>query len=282
MDIRLEVKLTEPGAGRLFAPIGMVTPHLCAERFALQGAACALVAEAQTGQWVAVSENVAPGVTFETVFGAGSAEYPEAMFRHRKNRFTTAAVALVASAQEVAGAAGGGLAGISAIVNDTARQFSYGHVETRFYDGHDEIPALCGLTQGSCGDINAYLIAALRAAGYEAGYVAGYFFPAEKRGRCEDMHCWVVTRHNGHTQEWDIAHHLKMGRTDIAAGLNPKPGVRVPMAHSMGHSLPALGLSGLKILSQPMWLGDDGKASRAEVEISLDGWEALLESAAVA
>ncbi|MEX5728423.1 hypothetical protein Ga0609869_001776 [Rhodovulum iodosum] len=271
MTVTLEVTVSG-GAGRVFAPMGMVTPHHSPVDFALVGAEATLAAEAATGQWVAVAEGAAGPVTFRTRFAEGGPGYPEALFTHRPNRFTTAAEALGAAAEGIKAAAGGGAAGLAAIVTHVADQFSYGHPEERFYDGHDEIPALCGLTEGSCVDINTYLVAALRAAGYEAGYVTGYFFPAEKRGTCEDMHCWVVTRHEGAVQEWDIAHHLKMGRSDIGPGQNPRPGLRVPLAHSMGHDLPALGISELKILSQPMRQAPDGGLDWAEVDIRLTNW----------
>jgi hypothetical protein len=119
----------------------------------------------------------------------------------------------------------------------------------------DEVPFLsCGLTEGSCIDINGYLIAALRAAGFEAGYVTGYFFPVEKRDRCDDMHCWVVSRHQGVVLEWDIAHHLKRGTIKIRPGLNPKPGLRFAVAHSMGLDFPELGVWEMKLLAEPVWV----------------------------
>ena len=91
-----------------------------------------------------------------------------------------------------------------AVACATAERFTYGHPETRFNDGLNEVPALgCGLTEGSCVDINTYFIAALRAAGIEAGYVTGVFFPAEKGDHCDDGHCWVVTRIDGETREWE-------------------------------------------------------------------------------
>ncbi|MFZ5965441.1 transglutaminase domain-containing protein [Thalassococcus sp. BH17M4-6] len=62
----------------------------------------------------------------------------------------------------------------------------------------------CGLTSGSCTDINTYLVASLRAAWFEAGYAYGYFFPQDSGGVTHDMHCWVVTHFGGHVLEWDI------------------------------------------------------------------------------
>ena len=91
-------------------------------------------------------------------------------------------------------------------------------------------------------------------AGIEAGYLTGYYFPTEKNGTCEDGHCWVVTRIDGQTQEWDIAHHLKMGKRDIYPGLNPKPGQRAATFHSMGLRFPEVGEFTLKALIEPLVL----------------------------
>ena len=276
MSITLTITVPQPGHGPLVAPMGLATPHLGPADFAVTGGSLALMAEAQTGQWAAVIRPEGGPVRLSTRFRTRGLPYPESLFAHRPNRFTRAAEALAQGAQDVAARAGGGAVGLKAIVNDVCAQFTYGHPETRFYEGTDEMPQLCGLTEGSCVDINAYLIAALRAAGYEAGYVTGYFFPAEKRSHCEDMHCWVVTRHGGQGQERDSAHHLKMGRREIRPGLNPKPGVRVPMAHSMGLDLPDLGISEMKLIAQPMALTENGPAW-PEIEIRLEGYE-LLEA----
>lgn len=131
-----------------------------------------------------------------------------------------------------------------------------------------EIPALgCGTAEGSCVDINTYFIASLRAAGFDAGYVGGCFFPAEKGGRCDDMHCWVVTRDQGEVLEWDIAHHLKLGRRDIVPGLNPKPGYRVALSHSMGLTVPDLGVACLKLLTEPVWVDELGGTDSGDLVI---------------
>lgn len=276
MDITLSVTVKDANGGRVCAPLGMAMPGLSPVAFQVDGADPWLAADTRGEQWISVVETSGQPVTLTTRFAAGAADYPDALFTPRHNRFTLPAEALAAEARELSGAAGGGAAGLVALVNHVAGLFSYGHPEARFYDGQDEIPALCGMTEGSCVDINTYLVAALRAAGYEAGYVTGYFIPAEKRDRCDDMHCWVVTRHAGLVQEWDIAHHLKMGLRDIAPGRNPKPGVRVAMAHSMGHDLPSLGLTALKLLSQPVLVDDTGQVSWPEIEIRLSGYDALV------
>lgn len=80
--------------------------------------------------------------------------------------------------------------GIAALVAEAESRFDYAHLEQRFNDGTDSVPYLaCGLTPGSCVDINTYLVASFRAAGYEAAYVYGYFFPAERGGCTDDGHC---------------------------------------------------------------------------------------------
>lgn len=258
------------GSGRVLAPVGCPTPHLVPLGFDVEGATWRLTGDSATGQMVALIE---PGgeITLRYAFGPGRCAYPEALFHPTDSRYTRAADALVDDAQAVARAAGGGIAGLHAVVQTVATLFSYSHPETKFYDEADHVPQLCGLTEGSCVDINLYLIASLRAAGYEAGYMTGYFFPEEKRGTCEDMHCWVVSRHAGEVLEWDIAHHMKIGRQPVQPGLNPKPGRRVPMAHSMGLYFPECGLDDLKLIAEPIRLTGQGWA-RCDLDIRLEDW----------
>lgn len=269
--VTVTVAPDENGGCQLLAPVGLPTPHQVPVRFAVEGAGFELTGEATTGQMVAlVSPDPATPVTFSHTFADGGPGYPDGLFRPRPNRYTKAADALVRDARRLADGARDGHAAIEAIVNDVAEKFVYGHPEVRFNDGLEEIPYLsCGITEGSCVDINTYLIACLRAAGFEAGYMTGYFFPAEKNGCCDDMHCWVVTRHNGVVLEWDIAHHLKMGTRQICCGLNPKPGSRVAMAHSMGLDFPQLGVTGTKLIAEPLWVNGDGTLARAALDIRM-------------
>ncbi|QKV18954.1 transglutaminase-like domain-containing protein [Oricola thermophila] len=257
--------------GRLLAPVGIPTPYQLPVAFTVKGGTFSLTGETTSGQTMALIEPDGTGkVTLGYRFAEIAGHYPDPIFHPRDNRYTRAADELVSDARGIAGRARDGHAAIAAIVNDTAEKFTYGHPTTRFYEGKEEIPHLgCGLTEGSCVDINTYLIAALRAAGFEAGYVTGYFFPAEKNGCCEDMHCWVVTRHEGVVLEWDIAHHLKMGRRDICSGLNPKPGSRVAMAHSMGLDFPELGIAELKLVGEPLWLDGNGGVMPATPDIRM-------------
>ena len=254
MTIEVRYTATLPaGVEAILAPGGIATPHGTCTGCHIKGGEAYEVAEATTGTpaWAVTPQSDRVTVTYrfeDTV----TAPYPAAMFEHRPSRFTRFADDLVAEAEDAAGDRTG-LDRAAAIACATAERFTYGHPEEKFNDGLDEIPALgCGLTEGSCVEINTYFIAALRAAGIEAGYVTGFFFPEEKGDRCTDGHCWVVTRIDGETREWDIAHHLKLGTRDIRPGLNPKPGQRAAVFHSMGLSFPELGISDLKALIEPV------------------------------
>lgn len=266
------------GNRRLLAPAGIPTPWQTPLSFSVNGGSCSLAGETTTGQMAALIEPEGDGpVTLTYRFAEIAGHYPEALFRPRETRFTRAAAELVRDARRIAEDAKDGHAAIAAIVNDTAEKFTYGHPATKYYDGLEAIPHLgCGLTEGSCVDINTYLIAALRSAGFEAGYVTGYFFPMEKNGCCDDMHCWVVTRHAGAVLEWDIAHHLKMGTRSICCGLNPKPGSRVAVAHSMGLDFPAAGVFAIKLIAEPMWLDPEGGPKAARLDIRMHGTSSQL------
>jgi hypothetical protein len=259
----------EDATRKLLVPVGLPTPHQLPVQFNVLGGAVSLTGECTTGQMAAlVSPERDQTLSIRYTYRAGGPGYPEAMFEPRANRFTRAASDLVEDAVRIAEAEHDGPAGIQALVNVAAEKFQYAHPEVRFNDGSEEIPYLsCGLTEGSCVDINTYLIALLRAAGFEAGYVTGYFFPEEKQGCCEDMHCWVVTRHKGVVLEWDIAHHLKMGTRQVRCGLNPKPGDRVAVAHSMGLTFPELGITCEKLMAEPAWVSTDGQLEEVEISI---------------
>lgn len=253
---------------RLLVPVGIATPYQMPDGFSVTGGTSEILFEAHTGQAAALITPRAPLVIVHYRAAERIGAYPDAMFSHRPNRFTRAADALIDDARRIADAAPDGHAAIQALARDTAERFTYGHPDKRYYEGMDEIPHLgCGLTEGSCVDINAYLIATLRSAGFEAGYVYGYFFPAEKAGHANDGHCWVVTRHAGVTLEWDVAHHLKIGTRAICCGLNPKPGYRVALSHSMGHAFPALGITDMKLLGEAIWVDGQGRYAPADITI---------------
>lgn len=155
------------------------------------------------------------------------------------------------------------------IVTHTAGLFEYGHVDQRFNDGHDEVPVIaCGTAKGSCIDINTYLISALRVADIPTVYFAGYFFPEERGGVTNDMHCWVSTWVDGAWLEWDIAHHMKLGLgpDEVRPGYNPKPGRRYALTYGRGLTFNLDGMElALSHLSEPMWVHSDGSAQKAKI-----------------
>lgn len=260
---QLEVIIRPPIAGPLLVPAGIATPHGLVEGLEIEGGRIeALANEADLDLVAALAGHDGGPVTLRYRVEEASADtgYPDAAFRPRATRYTTAAPALAKASRAMAAAAGGGHAGIAALVAEAESRFAYDHPAQRFNDGADAVPHLsCGLTPGSCVDINTYLVASLRAAGYEAAYIYGYFFPAERGGRTDDGHCWVVTRHAGELLEWDIAHHLKAGLGPTRPGPNPRPGARVALSHSMGHSyrLPRHKVA-LKLLGEPVALSPEG------------------------
>jgi len=72
-----------------------------------------------------------------------------------------------------------------------------------------------------------------------------------------------VTRHAGRVLEWDIAHHMKAGHSPVRPTLDPKPGRRVALGHSMGHRYRIGGeWIDVKLLAEPMWVRG-GVATRA-------------------
>lgn len=259
--LTVEVSGLEPGA-RLLAPAGMAAPgEAVAAASVTGGRIAAVLPELELGLVALEIEAEGGPLTFSHVIVPDGHAYPEVMFTPRATRYTTAADDLAQASVEIARAAGGGMAGIAALVAEAEARFAYDHPEIRFNDGTDTVPYLsCGLTPGSCIDINTYLVASLRAAGFEAGYVYGYFFPAEKGGVTDDSHCWVVTRHAGEMQHWDIAHHMKAGLGPTRPALDPRPGWRVALGHSQGHRY-GHGAGGveLKLLAEPMVIGADGR-----------------------
>lgn len=255
-QLEIEVKELHPGT-RLLAPAGMCSPQDAVTATTVSGGEIiAVTLEPELGLaalWIeagggalTLTHAIAPART-----GQG---YPEAVFTPRATPYTIAADDLAQASRALAEAAGGGQAGLHALVAEAEARFTYDHPEARFDDGADAVPYLsCGTTPGSCVDINTYLVASLRAAGYEAGYVYGYFFPEEKGGVTHDMHCWVVTRHAGELLDWDIAHHMKAGLGPTKPGLNPRPGWRVALGHSMGHAYATDKTTArFKLLAEPM------------------------------
>ncbi|MEM6372467.1 MAG: hypothetical protein AAF727_06775 [Pseudomonadota bacterium] len=83
-----------------------------------------------------------------------------------------------------------------------------------------------------------------------------------------------MTREDRVLRHWDIAHHLKMGARTVRAALNPKPGVRVALSHSMGWTLAPLNAHEFKLLAEPMWR-DAHEWHAADLTITCNGYDAL-------
>ena len=279
---RLIVEIETENCAALLAPTGITTPYEGVSGLEIAGGRVThILSETELGLTACLIEPDAPKtvLTYQITLAPVGAFYPDMAFAPRLTRYTQAADALAEASREVAQKASGGLAGITALVAEAEARFSYAHPEARFNDGTDEVPYLsCGMTPGSCVDINTYLVASLRAAGYEAAYFYGYFFPEERGGMTDDGHCWVATRHAGEILEWDIAHHIKAGLGPTQPGLNPRPGKRVAMTHSMGHRyhLPepdgGRSESMIKILGQPIGVSADMQIIFPDLKVNLDPW----------
>jgi len=269
MSIEMIVTVTADRSGQLIAPMGLSSGAATCQGVEVEGATVTRRTDTALSQEVMILTPEAGQVTLRYAFDPIPAPEPEAMFAPHDSRFTRCHPDLATEARSIVAAGG-----VSAMVAHVTSLFDYGHTNDRFYDDADAMPQLCDLTTGSCVDINAYLVASLRAAGVEVGYLTGYFIPEERRDHTTDMHCWVVTRQDGRVQYWDIAHHLKMGRQDIAPGLNPKPGVRVAMAHSMGWTVPGVPFADFKLVAEPMWFDASGW-DQADCTFRLTGYDAL-------
>jgi hypothetical protein len=266
----LHVTITTGGEDLIIAPTGLVTPYHAVDGLSAEGGRIiSVLAESELGLSAALIRPEDDTVSLRYALDEHPVRgvYPEAAFLPRDTPHTRAASELAAASREIAAAAGGGRAAIEALVAEAEARFEYGHPEARFTDGQSAVPYLsCGLTEGSCVDINTYLIASLRAAGFEAAYFYGYFFPQERGGITDDGHCWVVTRHEGEILEWDIAHHIKAGLGPTRPALNPRPGARVALTHSMGHRYCGpMGEINVKVLGEPMRLPADGLPERVSL-----------------
>lgn len=270
----LDVKVTVNLGSKILAPAGIATPNRAVTGLTVIGGQVeAVLNEAELGIVALLIVPEADVVTLRYAIKdcAALGPYPEVAFSPRETAYTCAARELADASREIALQAGGGRAGIEALVAEAEARFRYGHPDARFTDGHDAVPYLsCGLTEGSCVDINTYLIASLRAAGYDAAYFYGYFFPKERAGMTDDGHCWVVTRHAGEVLAWDIAHHIKAGLGPTRPGLNPRPGQRIAMTHSMGHRYHHGGQTiDLKLLGTPVGVRADQAPSDLDLEARL-------------
>lgn len=270
--LTVDILNLQPGT-LLMAPAGITTPHDSITSTGVKGAQVVnVLMEPELGLSALLLEVQDDSVQIMHQLSPvpDTAAYPASVFTPRRNRFAEASEQLAHASREIAAAAGGGRGGIEALVAEAEARFTYAHPQVRFNDDSERVPFLaCGTTPGSCIDINTYLIASLRAAGFEAGYVYGYFFPHERDGQTHDMHCWVITRHHGEILEWDVAHHMKAGLGNTRPGLNPRPGHRIALGHSLGHRYHtgAGQTIDLKLLAGPLALSASGSWDKCQLRV---------------
>ncbi|MCP4790594.1 MAG: transglutaminase domain-containing protein [Gammaproteobacteria bacterium] len=155
------------------------------------------------------------------------------------------------------------------LIHKTADMFAYGHVEQRFTEGKSQVPPLCGITNGSCVDINTFLIAAARSLGIKVQYLAGYWFHPS-RSHTHDMHCWLDFEVETGHEYWDVAHHLKWDVEGLHAGLNPAGGRRWLMSYGRGLTFQTIhGEVSISHFSEPLWVYSDGSVMAPQLHIEL-------------
>lgn len=261
------VELAEGAASHnavaLIAPLGIDTEFQRFRAFeAPAGWLATIVAEERTGQLAAilVPSDRNAFARIRHTFADSPSRLDQDAYVPEDTPLARAAAELASDACRIAAEAGCGRAGIRAIVADTSARFDYGEVppEQRWYHGQDAVPQVA-CASGNCIDINTYLVAALRAAGYPTAYLTCYFFDDDPSGIDSGMHCWVRTSADGVVEDWDIAHFKKVGRSDVAAALNPVPGRRFALAYGRDHHYRWGGLD-IRVAtpSRPMWVLEDG------------------------
>lgn len=258
----------------LLVPQAITTGHQTFAGLKIEGIGPSqCITEKTSGQKAVFLTDLPTNLVLNYAFeGTGRQDRPDD-YAHFKNRYTRASLQLRDEIDDLID--DDSLRTAQRIVSHTASLFDYGHPDEKFYDGHDDVPVVaCGTAKGSCVDINTYLISALGVAGIPTVYFAGYFFPQERDGLTNDMHCWVATWINGAWLEWDIAHHMKMGMSadDIRPAYNPKPGRRIAMTYGRGLTFD-INTTELILshLSEPRWVFADGDTQTARIEARLIG-----------
>ena len=158
---------------------------------------------------------------------------------------------------------------VRALVDHTVAHFEYTHPEVSILQGRETVPAVCGLTEGSCVDIHTYFISALAAVGSEATYLHGYYF-REQETVSPGFHCWLATRDEQGIRNWDLSHALIYNRIPAVDGLNPHPGRRVVVGagKDLRFDLDGLGVE-CHILCHPALVADDGTTRRTPISVHL-------------
>ncbi len=262
-DTTLAISLCDTAADHdavaLIAPLGIEADFSSSVAFSSPpGWHVDIVREVRTGLLAAIMVPPEPRARPEIRhrFSHGGPRLSDACFRPEECALTMAADELAADIRRIGCADRDGHAGLVAIVEETNRRFDYGEVpyEQRWYAGAPHVPQVACVA-GNCIDINTYLVAALRSAGYEAAYITCYFVPHAEGPAAAGMHCWVRTRFGAIVEDWDIAHFKKLGTQTVTPKLNPIPGHRFPLSYGRSHVYPWRGLDiQVSTPSQPHWV----------------------------
>jgi hypothetical protein len=245
------------------------------ERFEATGVAdTAEIGAFNTHQHAYLMRPVAAPIQLAYTVAESAMAAPDWIWQPQHNRHTLADASLQAMAGDLCSAAEDDAGKLRAIVDHAAALFSYGHGESRFTDGHDAVPALCGTTRGSCVDINTLVLAAARSQGLAGQYIAGYWFGPE-RFETPDMHCWLAFEIDGTPEYWDVAHHLKWGVAPLAPGLNPAGGWRIAMTSGRGLIFDTpQGRVAISHFSEPLWVLSGAETRQPAVRIQMEEIEA--------
>lgn len=195
---------------------------------------------------------------------------PEWFWQQDINRYTHAAADLVELSRKLTDGCDNPSDRIQRLMEHTSELFDYGHRDRRLYDEADAVSCVCGVTQGSCVDINTYLMAAASSLNIPVQYMAGYwFYPG--RTETSGMHCWLVFDIDNEPVFWDLAHHLKWGVDKLTPGLNPAGGRRVTMSFGRGLLFETPhGTVEISHFSAPVWILPEAQLVSPQLRITLE------------
>jgi hypothetical protein len=273
-SIRLEIAAAPSGVdpAGLLVPIPPDTLHQQLASFEHSAEPTAIRCQACDSEQGAlfVPASAAPHATFEFYFKKADGGWPARHFEPAVNQYVAAAPELVEGIRQLTIGASGEREKLTRIIALTASLFEYDHPPVKFYEGKDAIPLLTQLTKGSCVDINTFLMSALYSIGIPAAYYSGCFFEDGKPPTAHQSHCWVSTYTDGEQQDWDIAHHIMVGRREVKPSLNPKPGTRLAMSCGRGLKF-RLGERDVWLphLGYPFWVLANGGQARAQALATL-------------
>lgn len=274
--VHVQVQPHSNASARLLAPTGFCDGvHNCQE-FSTKGQQTLVPGDfGKQSAWLIEPADSQSVMTLSYRFGLADDELPETFFERQNNRYSRASEGLRAELQNLPASnqKSGDMSTAETVawLMEKARAlFDYGHVDKRFNDDCEAVPAVCGTTRGSCVDMNTYLMASALSLGIPVQYVAGYWFHPSRQ-HTHDMHCWLVFQIDGEPQPWDLAHHLKWGVPTLGPGLNPAGGRRVPMTFGRGLTFHTdYGPVQISHFSEPVWITPDGQSHNSEIHITIE------------